>query len=164
MAPPLAGVEIPVKDDVVDEPRGMIGALRDAVADIGEQIVVEVDVALARTETWGTRSGDAVRISAVAGTHGMIDVWLVEHRPLGGDLAIRADVVAGGNPELVASPTTGDVVENNVVVVAVGDFDVHGAGAGARGDMNIAGAEGARVKRLIFKDMLQTVDECFDAS
>src|ERR1700676_4409033 len=73
-AQPFARVIIPVEDDVVDEPRGVIRTLRDAMADIGKQIVVEVDVALAGAETRGTRSGNAVRIGAVAGADGMIDM------------------------------------------------------------------------------------------
>ena len=46
-AEPFAGIKIPIEDDIVDKARGVIRAFRDAVTDVGEQIVVEVDVVLA---------------------------------------------------------------------------------------------------------------------
>ena len=68
---------------------------------------------------------------------------LVEHGPLGSDQAVWADIVAEGDPELVAGPTGCDVIKNNVVVVPIGDFDVHRAGVGTRRHVEIVGAEGA---------------------
>src|SRR3954453_192973 len=73
----------------------------------------------------------------------MVNVRLVEHRPLRGDEAIGANIIAERGPKLVAGPARGDVVQDDVVVVAVGDLDVHGASLGARGDVDVVGTESA---------------------